>query len=88
VIDDQRIRDHGVRHFAPHALALAHAVADDLAAAEFHFFAVDGEVLLHLDPELGVRETDLIADGRAEHLRISLASDFHFSLPMTLPVKP
>ena len=41
---------------APRApsLALAHAVADHLAAAEFHLFAVDGEVLLDLDQEFRV----------------------------------
>jgi hypothetical protein len=35
-------------------LALAHAVADDLAAAELHLLAVDGEILLDLDDEIGV----------------------------------
>jgi hypothetical protein len=43
------------------ALALAHAVADHLAAAELHFLAVDGVVLLDLDPELGVGEPHAIA---------------------------
>ena len=31
------------------ALALAHAVANDLAATELHLFAVEGRVLLDLD---------------------------------------
>jgi predicted secreted Zn-dependent protease len=48
-------------------LGLAHAVADHLAAAELHFFAIGGEVLLDLDEELGVGKADLVADGRAEH---------------------
>jgi len=56
VIDDQGIRDDGVGHLGRYSLALAHAVADYLAAAEFHFLAVYSEVLFDLDPELGVRE--------------------------------
>ena len=39
---------------AAFALALAHAVADHLAAAELDLFAVDGVVALDLDDELGV----------------------------------
>src|SRR6185295_5564892 len=55
VIDDQRIGDHGVdRALRPRALALAHAVADHLAAAELHFFAVGRVVALDLDEEVGV----------------------------------
>ena len=52
------------------ALRLAHAVADDLAAAEFHFLAVGGEILLDLDDEVGVGEADLVAGGRAEHVGV------------------
>ncbi len=70
VVDDQRIGDDGVdRALGARHLALAHAVADDLAAAEFHLLAVDGEILLDLDEEFGVGEPHLVADGRAEHLR-------------------
>ena len=58
-----------------HALALAHAVADHLAAAELHFLAVDGVVLLDLDPQLGVGEPHAVAGRRAEHLGIGLARD-------------
>ena len=60
-----------------HALALAHAVADHLAAAELHFLAVDGEIALDLDDELGVGEAHAIADRRAEHLGIGAAADLH-----------
>ena len=56
-------------------LALAHAVADDLAAAELHLLAIDGEVLLDLDEELGVGEAHLVAGGRAEHVGIGGAGD-------------
>ncbi len=49
VIDDQRVGDDGVDcPLGPAALALAHAVADHLAAAELHLLAVGGEILLHL----------------------------------------
>ena len=56
-------------------LALAHAVADHLAAAELHLLAIDGEILLDLDEELGVGEPDPVADGRAEHLGIGGAGN-------------
>ena len=52
-----------VRH-----LRLAHAVADDLAAAELHLLAIDREVLLDLDGERRIREADLVARRGAEHV--------------------
>ena len=75
-IDDERVGDHrvdgttGARH-----LALAHAVTDDLAAAEFHFLAIGGEILFHLDEELGVGQPHLVAGSRPEHLGIGGATD-------------
>ena len=73
---------------ARHALALPHAVADHLAAAELHFLAVDGEVLLDLDPQLGVGEAHAVAGGGAEHLGIGLARDLrHFELSHDLAVE-
>ena len=54
-------------------LRLAHAVADDLAAAEFHFLAIGREVLLDLDEEFCIGKADLVAGGRAEHVGISIA---------------
>src|SRR4029453_18726609 len=69
VIKDQGIRDHGVdRAVDSRALRLSHAITDDFSAAEFHLLAVRREVLLHLDEEVGICETHLVADGRAEHL--------------------
>ena len=56
-------------------LALPHAVADHLAAAEFHLLAVNGEILLDLDDEVGVGEPHFVARGGAEHVRIGRA--FH-----------
>ena len=58
-------------------LALSHAVADHLAAAELHFLAVDREIALDFDDEVGVRETDAIADRRAEHLGVRAPADLH-----------
>ena len=76
VVEDQRIGDDGVdRALLVGDLALAHAVADHLAAAEFHLLAVGGEVLLHLDDEIGVGEPHPVAGRRAEHVGIGGA--FH-----------
>ena len=76
MVDDQRIGDDGVDGaLGARDLALAHAVADHLAAAELHLLAVDGEVLLDLDDQLGVGEADPVADGRPEHLGIGGAGN-------------
>ncbi|MCY1548702.1 hypothetical protein D9M68_848270 [compost metagenome] len=77
VIDDQRVGDQRVDYILGAELALAHAITDDFAATEFHFLAVAGEVFLHLDPQLGVGQAHLVADGRAEHVGVGLAGDFH-----------
>jgi len=75
------VEDHGVGDdrvdgtFAPPALALPHAVADHLAAAELDLLARDRVVALDLDPELGVGQADLVAHGRAEHRGVSVAAD-------------
>ena len=75
VIDDERVGDDGVGDVGGHALALPHAVADHLAAAELHFFAVDRVVLLDFDPQLGVGEPHAIARRRPEHFGIGLPRD-------------
>ena len=76
VVDDQRVGDDRVDGAlgAGH-LALAHAVADHLAAAELHLLAIGGEVLLDLDEELGIGKPDPVAGGRPEHLGIGGAGD-------------
>src|SRR5579862_6444277 len=76
VVEDQRVGDDGVDGalFFGH-LRLAHAVADHLAAAEFHLLAVNGEVFFDLDDEIGVGEPHFVARRRAEHVRINRA--FH-----------
>ena len=63
---------------APRALRrlrLPHAVADHLAAAELHLFAVGGEVLLDLDDELRVGEADPVAGRGAEHFGVMRAGE-------------
>ena len=76
VVDDQRVGDDRIDGaLAARELRLAHAVADDLAAAELHLLAVGGEVLLHLDDQVGVGEAHLVAGGRAEHLGIGGAGN-------------
>src|SRR5262249_42412039 len=76
VVDDQRIGDHGVdRALRAGALALAHAVADHLAAAELPLRAVHGVVLLDLDEEIGVGEPHLVAHGGPEHVHVRRARD-------------
>ena len=71
VIEDQGVGDDRVdRALLVGLLALAHPVADHLAAAELHLLAIGGEVFLHLDDEVGVGETHAIARRRPEHVRI------------------
>ena len=76
VVEDQRVGDHSVDGtLRTRGLRLTHAVADDLAAAEFHFLAVDREILLDLDDQLGIGKPHLVADGRAEHVGIGSAGN-------------
>ena len=49
VVEDHGVGDDRVDRRCRDALALAHAVADHLAAAEFHFLAVDRVIPLDLD---------------------------------------
>ena len=71
VIEDERVGDDGVDGALGAALlALAHAVANHLAAAELHLLAIDRAILLDLDEELGIGEPHPVADGRTEHVGI------------------
>ena len=77
VIDDQRVGDDGIDRALPVGdLGLPHAVADHLAAAEFHLLAIDGEILLDLDDEIGVGQPHLVAGGGPEHVGIDGTFDF------------
>ena len=86
VIDDERVRDDGVDGFGVGALALAHAVADHLAAAELHLFAVDGAIGFDGNEQLRVGEPDAIADGRAVHGRVGRAIDARHEPPPSAPM--
>src|ERR1700722_4691377 len=77
MIDDECIGDHRVGYRRAVALALSHAVPDDLAAAEFHLLAVDREILLDVHDQGGVGEPDPIAHGGTEHLRVGLPGNFY-----------
>ncbi len=79
-IHNQGVGDDGIRRLGAGALALAHAITDDLATTELHFFTVAGQILLDADPQLGITEADAVAGGRAVHFRIGLSADFHCSL--------
>ena len=68
-------------------LRLPHAVADNLPAAKFHFFAIDGSIVLDLDDEIGIGKTDAVANRWTEHIRISVSFDFwHTCLNLQLAV--
>ncbi|MNR13002.1 hypothetical protein D3C85_1293840 [compost metagenome] len=86
VVDDQRVGQHQIHALGGEHLALAHAVADHLAAAELDLLAVEGEVLLHLHPQLGVGQAHAVADGGAEHVGVGLTGNPAHALPSSLPI--
>ena len=76
VVQHDRVGDDGVDGaLRIRRLALAHAVADHLAAAELHLLAVGGEILLDFDEQICVSKPDLVARGRAEHVDVGAALD-------------
>src|SRR5882757_9496786 len=78
VIDDQCIGDHSVgRALGVGDLRLAHAVADYLAAAELHLLAIGGEILFHLDDEVGIGQPHPVPGGGPEHVGIDGTLDFY-----------
>src|SRR5262244_2882481 len=84
VIENQCVGYHRVdRAIAARTLRLTHTVTDDLPASEFHFLAVGGEVLLHLDDEVRVGKAHLVADCWTKHLCIggTTHSVGHFRYP-------
>ena len=79
MVENERVGDDGVDGaLFVGDLALPHAVADDLAAAEFHLFAVGAEILLHLDDQIGVGKPHAVARGRAEHVGVDRAAQFRW----------
>ena len=76
VVEDQRVGDDRIDRAALVGdLALSHAVADHLAAAELHFLAIGREVFFHLDDDVGIGQANPVARCGAEHARISVALD-------------
>jgi len=73
VVQDQGVGDDHVHHVMGAALALSHAVADHLAAAELYLVAVDGAVLLHLDPERRICQAQPVPHGGTIHLGVGLS---------------
>jgi hypothetical protein len=74
VIEDERVGDDGVDRALPVGdLALPHAVADHLAAAELDLLAVAAKILLYLDDDVGVGEPHPISGGGTEHLGVNRA---------------
>src|SRR5260221_5553129 len=90
VIENERVGDDRInRAVAAGTLRLTHAVADDFAAAKFHLLAIDREVPLHLDDEIGIGEAHFVADRWAKHLRIGGTVHYvgHFRLPQSIQRK-
>ena len=76
VVEDHGVGDDGVDGaLGAGRLALPHAVADHLAAAELDLLAVDRAVALDLDDELGIGEPQPVAGRRPEHRGIGAARD-------------
>src|SRR5690606_40333389 len=75
LVEDEGAGDDGVAHLVACALPLAHAVSDDLAAAGFDLFAINGAILFDLKPQIGVCEAQAVAGGRSVHGRVGLPID-------------
>ena len=89
MVQDQRIGDDGVDGaLGLAALGLAHAVADHLATAEFDLLAIESEITLHLDEQLGIRQADAVAGRGPIHVGIGAAGESGHSAPMTSPRNP
>jgi len=81
-IEDERVGDDEVERLGVEGGGgLAHAVADDLAAAELDLVAVAAalgdEIAFDLHEEVGVGEAHLVARGGAEHLGVLAAGEIH-----------
>ncbi len=78
MVEDHGVGDDGVDGPLGAAfLALPHAVADHLAAAELDLLAIDRAVALDLDDKVGVGEPQPVAGCRPKHPGISPARDRH-----------
>ncbi len=87
VINDQSVGDYQVeRASLPRsACALAHAIANHLAAAECDLVAVRSEVFLHFDNQFRLGKADAITLGGAVKIRVCSSGDGEahlFPLPL------
>ena len=73
IVQNDDIGDNQIDSFGRGPLSLPHTVADDLAAAEGYFFAVDTAIFLDLDDELGIRQTQTVTLCRAIQFGIGLS---------------
>ena len=79
IIENDGVGDHEVevrRGLLVPIRRLALPVANDFAAAEDDFLAIDGEVLFDLDDEIGVAQADAVADSRPVMPGVGLATQF------------
>ena len=61
-VEDQRVGDQTIqRVLVADPSGLAHAFANDFAAAEFAFIAINGVILLHFEKERRVAQPDFVA---------------------------
>ena len=86
MIDNQRIGDDQIHRRQIIQLALPHAVADNLAAAEFDFIAVNGEVFFDFQNQVAVAKAHLIARGWAEHVGVCLSADLAHTPSSKAPI--
>ena len=82
VIHDDRAGDHQVEGLIGRrcTTGLPHPVPQDFPAAEFRFLAVDGEIALNLDKQIGIGETDPVSRGRAIKVGILFAGNSQSSV--------
>ena len=75
-VQNQGVGDHGVYGtLSPGCLGLAHAVANDFAAAKFHLIAINGVILLDLEDQFRVGESDAVTCCGAVGLGVGLAGN-------------
>ncbi len=74
MIQDERVGDDQIESagdtLAQRSARLAHAVADNLAAAKGDLVAIGGEVLFDFYDERGIAQADAIAGGGTVQVRI------------------
>src|SRR5262249_33289842 len=74
VVQNKSVGDHSVDGAqATRTLRLAHAIANNLSPSELHLFAIDCEVILHLDYEIRICKAHLVTYRRTKHLCIGVA---------------